>query len=86
MFQYWINAESYPVAKLRVNILLATKVTLTTDGIYFGMLRVNIVIQFHTQLGKHKTALPSAELLSTFSTTGTSALTVQERPAGSNCT
>jgi hypothetical protein len=33
MFQHWINAESYPVAQLCVNTLLATKVTLITDGI-----------------------------------------------------
>jgi hypothetical protein len=28
-----INAESYPVAQLCINTLLATKVTLITDGI-----------------------------------------------------
>jgi hypothetical protein len=33
MFQHWINAKSYPVAQLCVNTLLATKVTLITDGI-----------------------------------------------------
>jgi hypothetical protein len=33
MFQHWINAESYPVAQLCVNTLLATKVTLITDDI-----------------------------------------------------
>jgi hypothetical protein len=33
MFQHWIDAESYPVAKLYVNILPATKVTLITGGI-----------------------------------------------------
>jgi hypothetical protein len=33
MFQHWINAESYPVAQLWVNTLLATKITLITDGI-----------------------------------------------------
>jgi hypothetical protein len=33
MFQHWINAESYPAAQLCVNTLLATKVTLITDGI-----------------------------------------------------
>jgi hypothetical protein len=33
MFQHWINAESYPVAQLFVNTLLATKVTVITDGI-----------------------------------------------------
>jgi hypothetical protein len=33
MFQHWINAESYPVAQLCVNTLLATTVTLITDGI-----------------------------------------------------
>jgi hypothetical protein len=32
-FQHWINVESYPVAQLRVNALLATKVTLITYGI-----------------------------------------------------
>jgi hypothetical protein len=30
------------VAQLCVNTLLATKVTLITDGIYFGRLRANI--------------------------------------------
>jgi hypothetical protein len=29
--EFWINAESYPVAQLCVNALLATKVTLNTD-------------------------------------------------------
>jgi hypothetical protein len=33
MFQHWTNAESYPVGHLCVNTLLATKVTLITDGI-----------------------------------------------------
>jgi hypothetical protein len=33
MFQHWINAEIYPVSQLYVNTLLATKVTLITDGI-----------------------------------------------------
>jgi hypothetical protein len=33
MFQHWINAESYPVAQLSVNSLLATKATLITHGI-----------------------------------------------------
>jgi hypothetical protein len=33
MFQHWINAESYPVAQWCVNSLLASKVTLITDGI-----------------------------------------------------
>jgi hypothetical protein len=33
MFLHWINAESYLVAQLCVNTLLATKVTLITDGI-----------------------------------------------------
>jgi hypothetical protein len=42
MFQHWINAESYPVAHLCVNTLLATKVTLITDGIQFGTLRVKL--------------------------------------------
>jgi hypothetical protein len=41
MFQHRINTESYPVAQLYINTLLATKVTLITDGIYFGTLRVN---------------------------------------------
>jgi hypothetical protein len=31
--QHWINAESYTVAQLCVNTLLATKVMLITDGI-----------------------------------------------------
>jgi hypothetical protein len=34
MFQYWINAESFPVAQLCVNTSPATKITLITDGIY----------------------------------------------------
>jgi hypothetical protein len=33
MFQHCITADSYPVAQLCVNTLLATKVTLITDGI-----------------------------------------------------
>jgi hypothetical protein len=33
MFQHWTNAESYPVAQLCVNTLLATKVTLIARGI-----------------------------------------------------
>jgi hypothetical protein len=33
MFQYWINVRIYPVSQLCVNTLLATKVTLITDGI-----------------------------------------------------
>jgi hypothetical protein len=33
MIQHRINAESYPVSQLCVNTLLATKVTLITDGI-----------------------------------------------------
>jgi hypothetical protein len=33
MFQHWINAESYSVAQLCVNTLLATKVILVTNGI-----------------------------------------------------
>jgi hypothetical protein len=33
MFQHWINAGSYPVAQLCVDILPATKVTLITDWI-----------------------------------------------------
>jgi hypothetical protein len=33
MFQHWINAESFPVSQLCVNTLLATQVTLITDGI-----------------------------------------------------
>jgi hypothetical protein len=37
-FQHWINAESYPVSQLCVNTLLATKVTIITDGILFGWL------------------------------------------------
>jgi hypothetical protein len=32
-FQQWINPESYPVAQLCVNTLLATKFTLIADGI-----------------------------------------------------
>jgi hypothetical protein len=39
-----INAESFPVAQLCVNTLLATKVTLITDGIYFGSLRVKTIV------------------------------------------
>jgi hypothetical protein len=33
MFQRLISAESFPVSQLCVNTLLATKVTLITDGI-----------------------------------------------------
>jgi hypothetical protein len=33
VFQHRINTESYPVSQLCVNTLLATKVTLMTDGI-----------------------------------------------------
>jgi hypothetical protein len=33
VFQHSINVESYPVAQLCVNTLVATKVTLITDGI-----------------------------------------------------
>jgi hypothetical protein len=33
LFQHWINAKSYHVAQLCVNTLLATEVTLITDGI-----------------------------------------------------
>jgi hypothetical protein len=46
MFQHPINAESYPVAQLCVNTLPATKVTLITDGIEFGTLRVNLSRNF----------------------------------------
>jgi hypothetical protein len=41
MFQQWINAESFPVSQVYVNTLPATKVTLITNGIKFGSLRVN---------------------------------------------
>ena len=40
MFQHRINAESFHVSQLCVNTLPATKVTLITDGIKFGTLRV----------------------------------------------
>jgi hypothetical protein len=43
-------------------------------------------IQLYIQLDKHKNALPSAELLYTSSTRGTSALWVQGRPADSKST
>jgi hypothetical protein len=33
LLQHWINAESYPVAQLCINTLLATKLTLITDRI-----------------------------------------------------
>jgi hypothetical protein len=48
MFQYWINAESFPVSQLCVNTLSATKITLITDGIELGSLRVKLthIIQF----------------------------------------
>jgi hypothetical protein len=46
MFQHWTSAESYPVAQLCVNTLLATKVTLITDGIWFGTLRVKQLYMF----------------------------------------
>jgi hypothetical protein len=47
MFQHWINVESYPVSQLYVNTLLAVKVTLITDGIKFGGLRVNSSYLLH---------------------------------------
>jgi hypothetical protein len=37
----------YPVARLCVNTLLATKVTLITDGILFGTLRVKTAGEQH---------------------------------------
>jgi hypothetical protein len=40
MFQHWINAETYPVSQLCVNILPATNITLITNEIYFGTLWV----------------------------------------------
>ena len=43
-------------------------------------------MQFFIQLDKHNDALPSAELLDTSSTRGTSALWAQGRTAGSMCT
>ena len=43
-------------------------------------------MQFYIQFDKHKDVLPSAELLYTSSTRGTSALWVQGRPAGSKST
>jgi hypothetical protein len=43
-------------------------------------------MQFYIQLDKDKNALPSAELLDTSSTRGTSALWVQGRPVGSKST
>jgi hypothetical protein len=33
MFQHWTNAESFTVSELCENTLLATKITLITDGI-----------------------------------------------------
>jgi hypothetical protein len=39
-----MNAESYPVAQLCVNTLLAIKVTLITGGIKFGRVRVNVFV------------------------------------------
>jgi hypothetical protein len=47
MFQHWINAESFLVAHLCVNTLLATKVTLITDGILFGTLWVKCYDRKH---------------------------------------
>jgi hypothetical protein len=41
MFQHWINAESSPVPQLCVNTLPATNITLITDWIQLGSLRVN---------------------------------------------
>jgi hypothetical protein len=41
MFQHWINTESFPVSQLSVNTLPAIKITLITNGIYFGSLSVN---------------------------------------------
>jgi hypothetical protein len=45
MFQHWINVESYPVAQLCVNTLPDTEITLITDGIKFGNLRVKRLIE-----------------------------------------
>jgi hypothetical protein len=42
MFQSWINAESFLVLQLCVNTLPPTKITLITDGIKFGSLRVKV--------------------------------------------
>jgi hypothetical protein len=41
MFQHWINAESFPVSQLCVNILPVTKITIITNGIEFGSQRIN---------------------------------------------
>jgi hypothetical protein len=54
MFQRWINAESFPVSQLRVNTLLATKVTLIANGIHFGSLRVNVLLN---TTGMYRTSL-----------------------------
>jgi hypothetical protein len=37
---HWMNVESFLMSQLCVNTLPATKITLITDGIYFGRLRV----------------------------------------------
>jgi hypothetical protein len=49
MFQHRVIAECFPVSQLCVNTLPATKITLTTDGIKFGSLKVNLHV--HGQQG-----------------------------------
>jgi hypothetical protein len=46
-----MNAESFPVAQMCVNTLPATKVTLITDGIQFGSLRVKGLKVDHHVIG-----------------------------------
>jgi hypothetical protein len=48
MFQHWINAEIYPVTQLCVNILPATKITPVTDGIWFGTIKVKLLVRHVT--------------------------------------
>jgi hypothetical protein len=54
MFQHLINAESYPLAQLCVNTLLATKVTLITDGIKFGTIRIKDRILYKSKCCKFR--------------------------------
>jgi hypothetical protein len=66
MFQHRINAESFSVSQLCVNTLPATKVTLVTDAILFGKLRVNVSGSYQRQyeLSNHVPYIKT--LISTF--------------------
>jgi hypothetical protein len=41
VFQHWLDAESIPGSQLCVNTLPATNISVITNGILFGSLRVN---------------------------------------------